>query len=260
MYYKLLFFERLQNMTPLFIVWCWLLLIEPTSTKDIFMKPIFNAMTPYFWVKDKYENITENEDSTITYKGETCQIVNLNLLLRHAARYPSLYWIHRMNRLHTRLKNNPQAVDRHPFLQNWTNPFPDSLEYSQSAIGDDEKIQLGRRFGLRFKQLFDGNMDRIKYSVTTKKVTYESFKTFQESLSDTLNSNNSRPKAEIKNKQLRFYSYCKKYDQLGEKANSEYNLFLGGSEMKNVVDKIKIKFDISISKGKFIVNCNNVDE
>jgi hypothetical protein len=44
---------------------------------------------------------------------------------------------------------------------------------------------------------------------------------------------------------------------LSEKANSEYNLFLGGSEMKNVVDKIKIKLDISISKGKFIVNCNN---
>jgi hypothetical protein len=244
-------------MTPLFIVGCCFLLIEPTSTKDILMQPIFGAMTPYFWVKDKYENITENEDSTIMYKGETCQIVNLNLLLRHAARYPSLYWIHRMNRLHTRLQNNSQAVDRHPFLQNWTNSFPDSLEYSQSAIGDDEKIQLGRRFGLRFQQLFDGNMDRIKYSVTTKKVTYESFKTFQESLSDTLNSSNSRPKAENKNKQLRFYSYCKKYDQLSEKANSEYNLFLGGSEMKNVVDKIKIKLDISISKGKFIVNCNN---
>jgi hypothetical protein len=43
-------------------------------TQEQFFHPIFNTMTPYFWVKDINESISENEDGTfVTPKGQfTC--------------------------------------------------------------------------------------------------------------------------------------------------------------------------------------------
>lgn len=213
--------------------------VELSECGTNFMKPVFNVMTPYSWAKDRYVNDTVTDESNVMYNGEVCQIVNLNLLMRHVARYPSLYWIRRMKNLHKMMKNNPDVVKKHKFLKTWIIPFAEENAYSMSALGNEEAATLGRTFGEKFKQLFEGKMDLIDYTITSKEVTQQSFHAFHKSLNGTILADAPMPIPTVDDERLRFYSKCKKYRTYSDKSNVEYDSFVGGTKMRTVVDKIK---------------------
>lgn len=217
-------------------------LVETVLTQEQLFHPIFNTMTPYFWVKDINESISENEDGTFVYGGHSCNITSLNLLFRHSARYPSLNWINKMNELHKNLKEDPLVLTKHQFLSNWTNPFPESKQYSQSNLGDEEMLNLSTRFGKRFKRLFHEHMDDVWYAVTYKKRTQSSRAKFFQGLMELFTTSTSS--ISYNNTLLRFYEFCQKYtEDVDENENSrnEFYKFLTGKEMKAVTDNVNLR-------------------
>lgn len=220
----------------------FLYLVEVVRTQEQFFHPIFNTMTPYFWVKDINESISDNEDGTFVYGGHSCNIKSLNLLFRHSARYPSLDWINKMNELHKNLKEDALVLTKYQFLSNWTNPFPENKQYSQSTLGDQEMLNLSTRFGKRFKSLFHEHIDDVWYAVTYKKRTQSSQAKFFEGLMQLFIT--STRSVSYNNTLLRFYEFCKKYtEDVDENKNSrnEFYKFLTGKEMKTVTDNVNLR-------------------
>ncbi|CAC5388790.1 MINPP1 [Mytilus coruscus] len=223
-----------------------------------FMKPVFNAMTPYLWAKDRYSNETVTDESTVMYNGEVCRIVNLNLLMRHVARYPSLYWIRRMENLHNMIKSNPDVLKKHRFLETWIIPFAEVNAYSMSALGTEEATTLGRTFGEKFQQLFKGKMNLIDFTITSREVTRQSFVAFHRSLNETLIADTPGPIPTVDDSRLRFYSKCKKYRTYSDKSNVEYDLFVGGMKMRTVVDKINKLLGVTNLKTEQVITMHQI--
>ncbi|XP_076103925.1 multiple inositol polyphosphate phosphatase 1-like [Mytilus galloprovincialis] len=232
--------------------------VELSECGTNFMKPVFNVMTPYSWAKDRYVNDTVTDESNVMYNGEVCQIVNLNLLMRHVARYPSLYWIRRMKNLHKMMNNNPDVVKKHKFLKTWIIPFAEENAYSMSALGNEEAATLGRTFGEKFKQLFEGKMDLIDYTITSKEVTQQSFHAFHKSLNGTILADAPMPIPTVDDERLRFYSKCKKYRTYSDKSNVEYDSFVGGTKMRTVVDKIKKLLGVKNLKTEQVITMHQI--
>lgn len=210
----------------------------------------FNTMTLYFWVNDMNRNVTENEQSLFTHEGSSCKIERLNVLLRHGARYPSLYWIKRMKSFHKRVFRNPVVRIRNPQLENWTSPFPEEKEYSQSKEGDEEMFLLGTNFGTRFSQLMQDSNERVRFAVTNREITYESYKEFIRGLNQTVNGNLTNAKPEIDDKRLHYFTKCKKHNKMTNILDFEYNQFQKSSEMKKLMNKVGLNLGKYVNPGK----------
>lgn len=81
-----------------------------------------------------------------------CNIVHLDLLCRHGARYPSSGDIKSLNTLTSLIKQyNAQISDNYPYIKAWTNP------YDQAGIldlaGQQELYQMGMRFNATYYPL-----------------------------------------------------------------------------------------------------------
>lgn len=225
--------------------------------QETYKKPIYNTKTPYFWVKDLNESIPENQFSSVVYNDEICQLNGLDVLFRHGGRYPTLHWIVDMTALKTKLGADPNVVQRYPFIKIWKNPFPLAKQAMLSVLGENEMLNLGRRFGRRFKAAFDINQDQsrnLAVAVTRKSRTRTSFEHFLRGLNETVYFRNHYATAKEDNMKLRFYDFCHKYitDVEGSsRTQYEYNKFLVGPEMTQVLRKIKNKLgSYDVTSGK----------
>jgi hypothetical protein len=63
------------------------ILVSCVTNQDDFKIPVFSTKTPYFWGKDIDESIQEDEGTWIDFEDKECQIVHLNLILRHGSRF-----------------------------------------------------------------------------------------------------------------------------------------------------------------------------
>lgn len=220
--------------------------ITKVVPQDNLKKPIFNAMTPYFWVKNINETILENRDGSFMYGGHSCRITNFHYLFRHGARYPSLLWIQKMDNISTVLKEDALVVTKNPFIGNWRTPFPKSKQYQQSAVGDGEMLQLGERFGKRFRNNVLKNAGKIVFETTSKGRTKQSHSKFRLGLENVIGKNSVTTSTD--DRLLRYYDYCGKYikdvDQ-NKGTLTEFYKFLNGNEMKSVVNKVRQKIGTS---------------
>lgn len=219
------------------------ILVSCIANQEDFKIPIFSTKTPYFWGKDIDESIQEDEGTWIDFEDKECQIVHLNLILRHGSRFPTVSWSKQIAAFGNTLKNNPETVKRFPFLQYWETPFPEEQAGLLSDLGEEEHIALGKRFGKRFSLLFDGDLENIFYGVTYKQRTQASFKSFYEGLTETVDGDGqTNVKPSINDNHLRFFDTCSKYINSVENnktAAPEYSSFKHGQLMKLVADKIK---------------------
>ncbi|XP_071168730.1 multiple inositol polyphosphate phosphatase 1-like isoform X1 [Mytilus edulis] len=220
--------------------------ITKVITGDNLKKPIFNAMTPYFWVKSINETIPENRDGSFMYGGHSCQITNFHYLFRHAARYPSLPWIQKMDNISTVLRGDSLVVTKHPFIGNWRTPFPKSKQYQQSVVGDEEMLQLGERFVKRFRNNVRKNAGKIMFETTSKDRTKQSKSKFCLGLENVMGKQSITTSTD--DRLLRYYDYCGKYIKEVDQNNetlTEFYKFLNGDEMKSVVNKVRQKIGTS---------------
>lgn len=181
------------------------------SYRTSYRNPFYNTITPYRFVQDLdlEKRVRVNEGSTVEYNGQICKAVNLNIVLRHGSRSPFLFEIKNINKLYTKLVKDPQVAKRFPVIKTWKNPFTEDRPNTQLEEGDREQSLLGRRFGRKFKNFFQDNLDTVKYIVTHTSVAIRSYEMFSESLHSYFRSEIRPPRAEIDNRKLYFHTQCK---------------------------------------------------
>lgn len=229
--------------------WCFLsLFLQIFLCDHDFKVPLYSTKTPYFWLKDIDEAVSEDEQTWIDFKNKECQIIHLNLLLRHGSRSPTLSWIKKMSAFGNVLKSNYEVVERFPFIKSWTNPFPESQAGHLSDLGEDEQFQLGWRFGRRFNLLLDGDLDSIYYGVTYKQRTQASCEAFYEGLTDAIEGESQTDvKHKNNDKHLRFFDTCSKYGKSVENNKTsapEHSSFKNGSDMQMIAQKLAEKLGL----------------
>ncbi|CAG2220890.1 MINPP1 [Mytilus edulis] len=196
--------------------------------RNDFRIPLYSTKTPYFWGKDIDEFIGEDEEIWVDYDNKECQIIHLNLILRHGSRSPTLSWIKQMTALGNILKSNPEVIERFPFLNSWENPFPETQAGHLSDLGEDEHFSLGRRFG------------RSEHR--------QAVRHFTRGLTDTLDGESRKNvKPAINDKLLRFFDTCSKYIKSVENnktAAPEHTSFKYGAEMQRIAQKIADKLGL----------------
>lgn len=184
-----------------------------------------------------------NEFAYTTYKNDTCEIIGLNYLYRHAARFPSLQWIKKMESVHSILAKDSAVVTKNVFIATWASQFPQIKEYQQSEVGDTEMEELGKRFYKRFKKLVDVYKDNVSFLTTSKRRTVTSYLSF---INGWLAENVTLKQLSYgsNNEILRYYDYCDKYKiqvENNKQTHTEVNKFLNGDEMTIVTDNVKEK-------------------
>ena len=230
------------------------ILVSCVINQDDFKIPVFSTKTPYFWGRDIDESIQEDEGTWIDFEDKECQIVHLNLILRHGSRFPTVSWTKKIEVFGNSLKNNPESVKRFPFLKSWESPFPEEQAGLLSDLGEEEHLALGKGFGKRFSLLFDGDLENIFYGVTYKQRTQASFNWFYEGLTETVDGDGqTNIKPSVNDNHLRFFDTCSKYIKSVENnktAAPEHSSFKHGQLMKLVADKIKERLGLqSLTSG-----------
>ncbi|KAL1920288.1 uncharacterized protein VTP21DRAFT_1434 [Calcarisporiella thermophila] len=85
---------------------------------------------------------------------EGCDLVHIQIISRHGARYPSIRDINAFTRLSAVISKftfPPQFT----WLSRWNNPFPPELENRLSPRGEQDMYLLGKRVSQRYAQLLD---------------------------------------------------------------------------------------------------------
>lgn len=219
------------------ITWC----MYSINALSSFRTASYSTKTPYFWVNDEKENIALDSETWFEHEDKTCQVVHLNAVLRHGARFPSLKWIKRMTVLHKKLTEN--GVDEQfPFLKTWTNPFPEESDKIIAELGQQEHEMLGERFAHRFNLLFDEDMDSIRIVTSSKQRSYASSLAFYTGLSQTVLGEVDKTKEPIVNDiEMRFHDNCVHFKETVDKnksATSEYSKFKYGPEVAAIAKKL----------------------
>ncbi|XP_062586200.1 multiple inositol polyphosphate phosphatase 1-like [Saccostrea cucullata] len=213
--------------------------IYPLSS---FQTASYSTKTPYFWLYNAKETVADDSETWFDYGDKACQVIHLNAVLRHGARYPSLKWIKRMSTLHKKLLEN--GVDeRFPFLRTWTNPFPEESDKIIAELGQQEQELLGERFARRFNLLFDEDMDSVRVVSSSKQRSHASSLAFYSGLSQTVLGEENTIKPEINDIAMRFHDNCVHFSETVDKnktATSEYSKFKYGPEVADIAKKLSV--------------------
>lgn len=218
----------------------YLMILECLSPAQ-FRTPSYSTKTPYFWVNDEKETIALDSETWFEYGEKTCQIIHLNAVFRHGARFPSLKWIKRMTTLHEKLVEN--GVDeRYPFLKAWKNPFPEKSDKIIAELGEKEQEMLGERFAHRFNLLFDEDMDSIRVVSSSKQRSYASSLSFYTGLSQTVFGEADKTmEPTVNDIEMRFHDNCVHFAESVDKnktATNEYSKFKYGPEVDVIAKKL----------------------
>lgn len=215
--------------------------MNPAHSLSSFRTPSYSTKTPYFWVNDEKETIALDSETWFEIGERTCQIIHLNAVFRHGARFPSLKWIKRMTTLHKKLVEN--GVDeQYPFLKTWKNPFPEKSDKIIAELGEQEQEMLGERFAHRFNLLFDEDMDSIRIVSSSKQRSYASSISFYTGLSQTvLGEADKTMEPTVNDIEMRFHDNCVHFAESVDKnktATNEYSKFKYGPEVDAIAKKL----------------------
>lgn len=231
-------FTRTQVISIIYLILECTLAIHSLSS---FRTASYSTKTPYFWLNDEKELVADDSETWFDYGEKTCQVIHLNAVLRHGARYPSLKWIKRMSALHEKLILN--GVDeRFSFLKSWKNPFPEESDKIIAELGQYEQELLGERFARRFNLLFDEDMDTLRVMTSSKQRSYASSLAFFSGLSQTVLGEADKEMEPIINDiAMRFHDNCVHFSETvddNKTATSEYSKFKYGPEVAVCTKKL----------------------
>ena len=170
---------------------------------------VFNIKTPYIWAHhDLRIDQLLDESKPITVNNETCNVVHLNMIVRHGAKYPSTYKNRKITNIHERLlpfKDGPKYHE----ISNWINPFKKETASLLVPMGEREQQQLGERTGRRFHSLFTHYGQNVKFVSSSKSRTIDSSRNFYQGIRKSFDQMKFH-KNDINNRVLRFYDRCKR--------------------------------------------------
>lgn len=220
--------------------------------RDSSQRIAFSTKTPY-----KFE---ENL-STQIHRPDGCVASQLNMVFRHGTRYPSANDIGKIDKMLDKMKGFTSDKE---FLAQLSrlgialvNPYSVAEEKELAAVGDLEMYNIGRRFQQRFPELFTGTfqMTDFKFMSTCKARCSQSASAFAMGFLEghgSIGNDKYQPiPLEMKpceeDKTLRFFDMCGKYEKDvadNKTVMIEVYKFLNGSEVANVVQKVKRKLTL----------------
>ena len=247
----------------------WLLGPEPqafgqypatTYLRSGYGNNMYGSKTAYFWKHPVFRApVLVNSLMSIQFGGNTCTAIQVNVVSRHGARYTSADDMRAFTTLQNKLKAE-MGDQTYSFMNTWTNKYPESQADLLTPLGKEEMDYLGERLGFQLRDLLtnavDGTMFKnssIKFSVTRKVRTQESAKSFQNGLArSVLRKNDTSMPVVVRDKILRFYEDCKRYDEVTATI-PELTKFQNGPEMHMVRDEItaKLQMNSTLTVGKF---------
>ena len=223
-----------------------------TPTLNVGQKLGFSTKTPY-----KFE---ENL-STEIHRPEGCVAAQLNMVFRHGTRYPSAKDIGKIDKMLDTMKGFAKDKEFKAQLArlgiDLVNPYSLVEEKELATVGDLEAYNIGKRFRLRFPELFDKKFRAFdfKFVSTCKSRCSQSASAFAMGFLQghgPIGQEKYQPAAlEMKpcnqDKDLRFFDMCEKYIEDvadNETAMIEVEKFLNGSEVASVIEKVKGKLKL----------------
>lgn len=159
-----------------------------------------------------------------TLSTAQCVPVQLNFVVRHGTRYPTIKDITRINRTHAKLQHLARSSASETTLvasnstlewaKNWTNPFPDAVEGTLAATGVDELIAIGARLRKRFASSLSRDYDSRMhvFEHTWKERTRQSAEAFAFGFFRGLQPVFLHADAKGSDHVLRFYDNCPAFD------------------------------------------------
>ncbi|KAF5403326.1 Histidine acid phosphatase [Paragonimus heterotremus] len=197
----------------------------------------------------------------------SCQAVHVNALFRHGTRAPSRKNVASFQDLYNRLSSRKHARLPDGFLD-YPIPFQDASDKELLPRGFEELYALGKKFANRWSNTFQFTPSNVEFYASSVSRSLQSAHSFYNGLFNLppLTPNGSRPCApatqhtpsvgsevdqkriEVADHLLRFFDYCKRYNEEIEKNKSsvlEYTKFREGSHMKKVYKTILKKHRLS---------------
>ncbi|TMW64880.1 hypothetical protein Poli38472_009047 [Pythium oligandrum] len=176
------------------LVLCWTLLMAvavatPSTSEVLTQHMSTKTMYPVPSLAELKEE-TEAEKQAAQENDALCRPVQLNYVIRHGTRFPTIKDIRRINATHERLTHASAPL---AWTQHWTNPYDPDRAGWLADVGVSELIAMGKRLRLRFGDAFHQhfNSDKFVFEHTYKPRTKQSamafaYGFFQEQLQSVL--------------------------------------------------------------------------
>lgn len=180
-----------------------------------------DVLDKHMSTKTKYPTPTLAEEIETRAREEAeaaalqCRPVQLNYVVRHGTRFPTIKDIRRIDSVHRKLLLHQRDADI-AWLHNWTNPYDPEHAGWLAPIGVDELIDIGarlrRRFGASFRRHF--NASAFVFESTWKVRTQQSASAFAYGFFDERHEPVHVGIAPIgADHELRFFDNCPAYDR-----------------------------------------------
>ena len=210
-------------------------------------RAVFSTKTAYSWAIDLSKPVVEDEWMKTDFQDRQCFAIHMETVVRHGARYPGYKDIRKMTELHHKLQMTVRAP-QFKFLKEWENDFPEAQEKQLVDEGEDEQFGLGLRFGKRFKRLFKGDIDNVKFYSSSKDRSRDSALAFYEGLTEEiLHEAYDNLTYETKDLLMRFHTRCDKFIHAIENNRTHMQfqkMFKKSEEMKQVIQNVKLRLGL----------------
>ena len=135
---------------------CCLTIVNPISD-DCFKEAYFSSKTPY--------KIIENLDVEVEKPHPSCKAVHINMVHRHANRYPSAKDTRNIKKAEEKINEAVKTLKSNINITlPWICPFSEKQDKLLSPTGENEIYQIGRRLKLRFPTIFSHKYTPLDYN------------------------------------------------------------------------------------------------
>lgn len=229
-------------------------LIDHCDIKQVCQGPIkhwdvFSAVTPYDWC-NKVKKPSLNEEFEKLEDNKVCKAIQVNMLVRHGARYPFKADSQQIASLRDRLlriNDGPKYKD----VQNWKFEYTQEIAEDLVPEGEEAQERIGQRTGIKFERLFRNKGQYLKFVSSTKSRNSDSSFHFYKGLNESVGSI-GQFEEEINGSLLRFFDNCDNFkNQLNNEQSEKYE---NGNEFLKIKEKLQSQLGLDIiSAGKFMI-------
>lgn len=194
----------MRQLTTTLLLWLVLLLhafvTAAVDTSNQQERTMHEVLTTHMSTKTVYPAPTHTQQIEMQEREQTlaeeltCRPVQLNFVIRHGTRHPTIKDIERIAKTHEKLRSslsssvtgsavnggNEQGNDTSSWIQRWTNPYKAEEAGWLARVGIEELIAIGARLRSRFGAHFAQHSDseRFVFESTWKVRTQQSASAF----------------------------------------------------------------------------------
>ncbi|KAL3877131.1 hypothetical protein ACJMK2_034884 [Sinanodonta woodiana] len=230
---------------------CPTLVFFMLSSVSGFRRDLFSTRTSYFWAHSNVREPQTNEWMSLNVDGTPCTAQHVSTLIRHGAAYPNLAFIRKLSDLQKKIRENLGNIE-FSYIDTWVSRYPKEKAYQLNPLGMNEQFSIGKRFGERFRNLFEGLKElSLKFLSSNKDRTMSSARSFMDGMRDVIQFADDKELELHSNDSLvRFYEDCPKLEKVTHDPRLLYELrtFLDSDYIKNITDSVQRRLGFNDNK------------